>query len=71
MSDGGGSVRGPWNEGQGPWPEGIEWRYVEKPTEEWLGSTLRQNTGAEANPEGSPAVPGEKPFTHEQRMPTG
>ncbi|MGZ6779908.1 MAG: manganese catalase family protein, partial [Mycobacterium sp.] len=25
MSNGQGSVRGPWNEGQGPWPDGMEW----------------------------------------------
>lgn len=25
------SVRGPWNEGQGPWPKGEEWVYVEDP----------------------------------------
>jgi Mn-containing catalase len=69
MSDGGGeSVRGPWNEGQGPWPDGIEWEYVERPTD-WLGSSLRQNTGATSNPTGSPAVDAEKPFTHEQRVP--
>jgi Mn-containing catalase len=25
------SVRGPWNQGQGPWPEGERWEYVEDP----------------------------------------
>jgi Mn-containing catalase len=25
------SVRGPWNEGQGPWPAGEEWVYIEDP----------------------------------------
>jgi Mn-containing catalase len=70
MSNGGDSVRGPWNEGQGPWPEGIEWEYIEKPEEQWLGTSIRQNTGAEQNPTGSPAVDSEKPFTHEQRIPT-
>jgi Mn-containing catalase len=30
MSDGA-SVRGPWNEGQGPWPRGEQWNYVENP----------------------------------------
>jgi Mn-containing catalase len=70
MSDGAGSVRGPWNEGQGPWPSGVEWDYVEKPTETWLGSDVRRNRGAESNPEGSPAVDSEKPFTHEQRSPS-
>jgi manganese catalase len=72
MSNGGGeSIRGPWNQGQGPWPEGMEWEYVEKPQEQWLGGTTRQNKGAEQNPQGSPAVEAEKPFTHEQRTPTG
>jgi Mn-containing catalase len=70
MSDGAGSLRGPWNEGQGPWPSGMEWDYVEKPTETWLGSDVRRNRGAESNPEGSPAVDSEKPFTHEQRSPS-
>jgi Mn-containing catalase len=64
------SVRGPWNQGQGPWPEGIEWEYVEKPEEQWLGTSLRQNTGAEINPGGGPAVDAEKPFTHEQHSAT-
>lgn len=72
MSNGGGeSVRGPWNQGQGPWPEGMEWEYVEKPEEQWLGGTTRKNTGAAENPQGSPAVNAEKPFTHEQHVPTG
>jgi Mn-containing catalase len=30
MSDGA-SARGAWNSGQGPWPEGEEWQYVENP----------------------------------------
>lgn len=69
MSDGGGeSIRGPWNEGQGPWPQGMEWDYVERPVD-WLGSDVRENTGAAANPSGSPTVDAEKPFTHEQRSP--
>ncbi len=25
------SARGPWNEGQGPWPQGEHWEYVEDP----------------------------------------
>ncbi len=71
MSNGGGRTsRGPWNQGQGPWPEGMKWKYVQNPEEEWLGSKLRQNTGAKDNPEGQPAVPSEKPFTHEHRTPT-
>ncbi|NKS53444.1 manganese catalase family protein [Rhodococcus hoagii] len=67
MSDGE-SVRGPWNEGQGPWPEGTEWKYVENPTSEWLGSEDRVNRGVEDNPQGSPAVDGTKPYTHEQHV---
>jgi Mn-containing catalase len=70
MSNGDGSVRGPWNEGQGPWPEGIEWNYVEKPEAQWLGTALRENTGAETNPGGEPSVDGTKPFTHEQHTAT-
>ena len=70
MSNGDGSVRGPWNEGQGPWPGGMEWEYVEKPESQWLGGEKRKNRGAKENPEGSPAVKGEKPFTHEQHTAT-
>jgi len=69
MSNGDGSVRGPWNEGQGPWPEGMSWEYVENPQQEWLGDSRRENAGATNNPQGSPAVDSEKPFTHEQRSP--
>lgn len=72
MSDGDdGDVRGPWNEGQGPWPEGIEWQYVADPTEEWLGTTARQNQGEHRSPGGTPRVDSEKPFTHEQRSAIG
>ncbi|AKS31061.1 manganese catalase family protein [Mycolicibacterium goodii] len=70
MSNGSGSVRGPWNEGQGPWPGGMEWEYVEKPEQQWLGGETRKNRGAADNPEGSPAVQGHKPFTHEQHTAT-
>jgi Mn-containing catalase len=27
------TVRGPWNEGQGPWQDGGEWKHVEEPIE--------------------------------------
>jgi Mn-containing catalase len=27
-------ARGPWNEGSGPWPEGEEWEYIERPVEQ-------------------------------------
>lgn len=33
MSDGQ-NVRGPWNQGQGPWPQGEEWIYMENPVEQ-------------------------------------
>ena len=32
MSDGA-SARGPWNEGQGPWPDGERWVYVDDPVQ--------------------------------------
>lgn len=70
MSNGAGSVRGPWNEGQGPWPEGMKWDYVEKPEQQWLGTKKRENKGNQRCPEGQPAVQGEKPFTHEQHSAT-
>jgi Mn-containing catalase len=28
------NVRGPWNQGQGPWTEGEEWTYVENPQQQ-------------------------------------
>jgi Mn-containing catalase len=33
MSDGA-SARGPWNQGQGPWPEEEKWVYVEQPRQQ-------------------------------------
>ena len=54
---------------QGPWPEGMEWTYVARPTEDWLGSDARHNQGEHRSPGGTPAVDSEKPFTHEQRVP--
>jgi Mn-containing catalase len=33
MSSDGQEVRGPWNEGQGPWPKGEHWVYVDDPTQ--------------------------------------
>jgi Mn-containing catalase len=46
MSEGSldGSVRGPWNEGQGPWPNGEQWEYIENPDER-LKSEEHQNKG--------------------------
>lgn len=70
MSDGDGDVRGPWNEGQGPWPQGTEWKYVANPTQDWLGGSTRENRGQQDNPEGQPAVRGSKPFTHQQHTAT-
>lgn len=69
MSNGAASARGPWNEGQGPWPAGTEWRYIDNPVTEWLDSDDRVNHGAENNPAGEPAVHGSKPFTHESHIP--
>ncbi|MBH0120915.1 manganese catalase family protein [Rhodococcus sp. NPDC003382] len=69
MSNGADSVRGPWNEGQGPWPQGMEWKYVEAPTEQWLGTDIRENHGVDTNPQGGPEVHGTKPFTHEHHTP--
>lgn len=63
MSDGQTS-RGSWNQGQGPWPEGTQWRYVERPIDEWLSSADRRNQSAQKSPEGMPAVQGSKPFVH-------
>lgn len=64
------TTRGPWNQGQGPWPEGMEWEYVKTPTRDWLGGSARKNRGPQDNPDGSPAVHAEKPFAHEQHCAT-
>jgi Mn-containing catalase len=67
MSDGAPSYRGPWNEGQGPWPENVAWQYVEQPFE-WLASPDSRNRGPETAPHGEPAVHGRKPFVHEHHV---
>jgi Mn-containing catalase len=39
------SVRGPWNEGQGPWPAGEHWQYVDDPIKHVIQSQgLQQHT---------------------------
>jgi Mn-containing catalase len=65
MSNGSESVRGPWNEGQGPWPEGMEWEYIEDPQGAWLADPRRENKGAELAPNGEPAIKGVALFAHE------
>jgi Mn-containing catalase len=50
MSNGAESVRGPWNEGQGPWPEGVEWEYVEDPAGSWLMDERRENKADTSTP---------------------
>jgi Mn-containing catalase len=43
------NVRGPWNEGEGPWKDGGEWNYIEDPL-----TQVRQTQGLTAQPiEGS------------------
>ncbi len=69
MSNGDGDVRGPWNEGQGPWPDGMEWTYIKNPAQQWLGTDARRNMGEQRSPGGTPNVESDKPFTHEQRIP--
>jgi Mn-containing catalase len=68
MSDGQ-TARGPWNQGQGPWPAGTEWRYVERPVDEWLSSADHKNQGRQKSPGGTPAVQGSKPFVHQEHIP--
>jgi Mn-containing catalase len=36
----GASTRGPWNQGVGTWPDGVEWQYVEDPI-----TSVRQSNG--------------------------
>jgi Mn-containing catalase len=45
----GGNIRGPWNEGQGPWCEGEQWNYVEQPgqiTPERAAAALKKEQGS-------------------------
>jgi Mn-containing catalase len=45
-------ARGPWNEGNGPWPVGEEWEYVEDPvsqTTETKGQTQKSPEGHDRN----------------------
>lgn len=48
------NVRGSWNQGQGPWADGEEWKYIENPIEhvrETQGLTEEQVEGSEETPE--------------------
>jgi Mn-containing catalase len=45
--------RGPWNKGQGPWPQGEEWEYIEDPpvqVEETKGQTEKEIVGQSHTP---------------------
>jgi Mn-containing catalase len=43
------SVRGPWNEGQGPWSDGEQWEYVEKPVNQVMQTMGQKEVEAEGN----------------------
>jgi Mn-containing catalase len=48
------SVRGPWNEGQGPWGPGESWEYIADPVQQVMqsqGNTLQPVTGTKRTPE--------------------
>lgn len=48
------SFRGPWNQGQGPWPEGEQWAYVEDPVQhvmETKGQVEQPIQGTSKTPE--------------------
>jgi Mn-containing catalase len=69
FSNGSPTIRGPWNEGQGPWPKGQAWDYVDDPMKAWVNSDLRKNQGEKKAPGGTPAVKDEKSFTHQDYVP--
>ncbi|HWQ55494.1 MAG TPA: manganese catalase family protein [Bryobacteraceae bacterium] len=52
-------VRGPWNQGQGPWPKGQEWDYIQNPVEQ-----VRETQGQRQQP----ITGGERPLDELQRM---
>jgi Mn-containing catalase len=68
LSDGN-DLRGPWNQGQGPWPQGVEWDHVSDP-KAWLADERRLNKGAETNPDGKPQVKGVTFFSHMEHVPS-
>jgi Mn-containing catalase len=48
------SVRGPWNQGQGPWGPGESWEYIADPVQQVMqsqGNTLQPVTGTKRTPE--------------------
>jgi Mn-containing catalase len=48
------SVRGPWNQGQGPWGPGESWEYIADPVQQVMqtqGNTLQPVTGTKLKPE--------------------
>lgn len=49
----GGDRRGPWNEGQGPWPQGEQWEYVDDPVthvSQMRGLSSKPATAAQRDP---------------------
>lgn len=65
MSDGQAPIRGPWNQGQGPWPQGTQWEYIENPAGgEWLNSDRRKNQGGKVAP-----IKGVTIFKHQEYVP--
>lgn len=65
----GGDIRGPWNQGQGPWPQGVAWEHVSDPVNEWMSSDRRLNKGTEIAPDGQPTVKGVTFFSHQEHVP--
>lgn len=65
MSNGQADIRGPWNEGQGPWPQGTQWEYIQDPKAEWLEDERRKNQATERQPK----VKGVTIFNHQEHIP--
>ena len=68
MSDGQADPRGPWNEGQGPWPLGVQWEHIENPQETWLSDPRRCNQGFERAPHGEPHIKSVSLYTHQAHV---
>jgi Mn-containing catalase len=45
----GANVRGPWNQGQGPWPRGENWEYIEDPVGQVVASKGQKDTEAKGD----------------------
>lgn len=68
FSNGDSDPRGPWNEGQGSWPAGVHWEYIQNPQQDWLNDPRRCNEGFERVPHGEPQIKSVSLYTHQAHV---